>query len=677
MTHTIQHSELFEGILQSMPIIVFVLDKHGTFLFSRGAALQSLGLQDHEVVGSHYQTLYANFPKIRQQIERGLRGEAFNDKTQIDGHFFQVFYRPSSNQQIIGIALEETELVTAQTHSEKLVQQLVTAYEITHEGMWTWNLRSNQIEHNQRWRDIFGYNTAESCQNLSDFSDRVLKDDLPLVWRNVEAAIQTGDPFENYYAIQTPEGIKHLRDRGQVIQWSPDGDPLIMTGSISDMTQQVNTQQKLEKLAFFDDLTGLSSQLGSKHFWTELSAQNQPINAYFLILDIDNFQLINNALGHQFGNQILKTIGHLLQQIFPSNVHCSRVNEDEFLLIAPNLSSSAFQGFISKFKQALQAVSFEEQPYLAVQFSYGQSTYPQHGLEFNDLFRRAETALFQAKKLGKNCLVHFDLAQETQLIQKFNVLGRLKLAIENRQLHYQVQPQFHLARQKFIGAEVLMRWQDPLLGLVSPAEFIPIAEESQLLIPMTYWLIDKVIFDLSQLQQTLHRPVHFAINIPSQFLEEPKLSDWIIEKCQTHNIQPNQLELEITESQLLQSNAPEWENNLLQLRQFGIEFSVDDFGTGYSNLSQLKNLDFSKLKIDKSFVDALDNPTDINGHSLMQAMIGLAKTLNLQIVAEGVETFEQVQWLQQQACEFIQGYYYSKPLDLEAFVALHQTDPQP
>jgi len=663
--------EVFDKVLSSTPILIFALDSDGYFTFSRGSRLQQLGLENSQKPGSHYSDVYTTNPTMMEHIQRALNGQEFECQTQINGHFFHVYYRQTNNNQVVGIALDEAELISTREEKDKLFNQLLIAYEISREGMWSWNLRTNTIEYNRRWREIFEYTGSEPSNQLEYFTNRVHPDDLPQVWQSVEQAVQQGTTFEHQYQILTPSGTKVLQDRGRVVYWDLEGEPLYMTGSVNDITEQFNAQKQLEQKASTDELTGLSNRFGSLQAWDQWKNQkSENFKAVFALIDFDHFQPLNHVLGYNIGNRILNHFAHQLKQSLPTNVHIARIGGDEFLVMAPNFSLSTLESLLRKFSDTF-LTSFQEDLIGAkLQFSCGFSKHPKDGDDFITLFRRAEAALHEAKKSGRNCFRRFDIEFENATSKRYALINKLQTALEHQQLYYQLQPQFNIVHNRFSGAEVLIRWHDHELGLISPVDFIPLAEQSQLITPITYWLIDKVLSDIRSLNQKLKTSLKYSINIPAQFLYEQDLITWIQNRFNHYKIHPKQICFEVTESQLIADSSTQWLSNIECLRQLGIEFAVDDFGTGYSNLSQLKKLDFNLLKIDKSFIDALTDKDDKTGHALVKAMIGLAQTLKLDLIAEGVESPNQVIWLEALGCQVFQGYYFSPPLNTEEFLSL-------
>lgn len=617
----------------------------------------------------HYADLYAADPHIMQQVQRALDGEEFKCNACVNGHYFRTYYRQSSDKQVIGIAVEETDLIAATEEKNKIVNQLLIAYEISREGMWSWNLRTNEVEHNQRWREIFEYTADDDYNKLENFSDRVHPDDLPRVWQTVEEAIQQGTTFEHQYRLITPSGEKIVQDRGRVVYWGLDGEPLFMTGSVDDITEHVRTQKHLETKASTDELTGMSNRFGSLQTWNQwLTQQNTPFKAVFALIDFDHFQPLNHVMGYTIGNQILSQFAIQLKQFLPSNTHISRIGGDEFLIMAPSLSMQSLESLLRQFSENLYQPLKNQLVGGKLQFSCGFSKYPKDGHSFTELFRRAEAALHVAKQSGRNCFKRFDIEFENTTAKHYALLNKLQAALTHEELYYQLQPQFDVSQKRFTGAEVLIRWEDAELGLISPAEFIPLAEQSHLITPITYWLINKVFKHISRLNQSLNRKLKYSLNIPAQFLSEPKLIEWMKQCLATYQTDPMQICFELTESQLITDSSVQWLENIEHLRSLGITFAVDDFGTGYSNLAQLKKLDFNLLKIDKSFIDALNDPNDHTGHALVKAMISLAQTLNLDLIAEGVETPKQATSLEALGCKVFQGYLFAKPLDTDDYL---------
>ena len=661
------HQQIFNGLLESMPVIVFVLDKTGQFLFSRGSALKAIGLQNDQVVGLNYADLYANYPKILQQIKTALQHKYLDDESEVDGVFYRISYRPLSDGNIIGIALEQTAYVQLKQQSNFFINELLTAYEVSNEGMWSWQVQEGTVEHNRRWREIFGYSEDEPSHLIEHFTQRVHPEDLDRVYQDIEASLVSGEVFKHEYRLITPMGVRYVQDRGKVVGRDANGLAIRMTGSLNDITDSYLNQKKLERLAFEDTLTGLPNKTVCERFWQDFldSGADQPTG--LAILDIDNFKLVNDVLGHKVGDVLIQNVSNLIYSQIADKAQFYRLGGDEFLIVCQNISSEKFLSHLQALLTSVKKVVFHQDVSIKNTFSCGVAFYPRDGRTFDDLFRRAENALYHAKNQGKDQLVRFDMAMESAVEQRYQILVKIQKALARQQFFFHYQPQISLEDGRCIGAEVLLRWRDDEGNLIPPDVFIPIAEQSALIIPMTYWIIEQA-FLTKQKWYKQHKPaVELAINLPAQFLSEPNLLSYLQQMTQRFDLQNHEITLEITETQLMQHQQVDYFEVLRTLRSADFGLAIDDFGTGYSNLANLANLSFSKLKIDKKFIDALliddasANQTS-QGEAIVKAMLGLAKALNLEVIAEGVETLAQVEWLKKQGCQRIQGYYFSKPL---------------
>lgn len=664
---------IFDGLLKSTPVIVFVLDQSGTFLFSKGAGLKALGLNDDQVVGLNYADIYAENPEIIAQIETALVDGFLNAETNIRGLHYRLFYRPLSEGQIVGIALDQTEFVNLKKQSDYFINELLTAYEVSNEGMWSLNMLEGTVEHNRRWREIFGYSEDEASNLMQHFSNRIHPDDIHSVFDTVDKAVESGEPFSHEYRLNTPDGLKYVQDRGKVVSRDKNGNPTRMTGSISDVTQEVLNQKKLEQLAFKDELTDLPNKISSENFWNQQTQSQSNQLMGFAILDIDNFKLVNDVLGHKVGDSLIQSVANLIYSQLTDKMQFYRLGGDEFLIISQNVNEENFLSNLRGLLDTVKQVVFHNDVNVKNTFSCGVAFYPQDGHQYDDLFRRAENALYHAKNHGKDQVVTFDMAMESAVEERYKLLVKLQKALAKKQFFFHYQPQISLKDGRCVGAEILLRWQDDEGNLIPPDVFIPVAEQSQLIIPMTYWIIEQAFFIKQKWNNQQQPNISLAINLPAQFLSEPNLVDYLQQMTQKFNLQNNEITLEITESQLMQNQKVDYFEVLRALRAKNFGLAVDDFGTGYSNLANLANFSFSKLKIDKKFIDGLCFPEQndvpsIGGTAIVKAMLGMAKALNLEAIAEGVETQEQTDWLKQNGCDQIQGYYFSKPLAEKDFL---------
>ncbi|ODC04108.1 hypothetical protein BFW38_11795 [Terasakiispira papahanaumokuakeensis] len=419
----------------------------------------------------------------------------------------------------------------------------------------------------------------------------------------------------------------------------------------------------LDHLARHDPLTGLPNRRAMKEAIQNLATQTTQEHAALLFIDLDRFKLINDTLGHQTGDQLLIYLGQRLQQQLTSDQYLFRMGGDEFLILSPYQNESNLQQ-LAKHLLAVcsQSVDLANGPRLQVTASIGISQYPRDGKDLDTLIKHADTAMYQAKEQGKNQFFCYTPALTDATREHFELEQSLRQAISQHQLTVYYQPQYTLNDATPCGLEALVRWQHPQKGMISPGTFIPIAEETQLIIPLGWEVLHQVC---RQLRRWQHEGLHIkrvAVNLSPVQLMQADFFSQLSRMIDNYGIQPQQLELEITESTL--QNDPDYVMELLQrLRHRGHLLSLDDFGTGYSSFRRLKKMPIHRLKIDQGFVR--DIGSDQTDEAIIHAMIALGHSLNMSVLAEGVETEEQLNFLYHAGCDEIQGFLTGHPTAAE------------
>ena len=438
---------------------------------------------------------------------------------------------------------------------------------------------------------------------------------------------------------------------------------------IQDVTEKKQNEQVIQKLAYYDPLTGLEN----RHFFSEnvdsyLAQKPKDSNAFFLI-DLDGFKQINDTLGHAFGDQLLKVIAkrlnHTLEGGFAPPRLC-RFGGDEFLVLVTGLSQAQAQQLAKILLDTLHDPIRVQDEELHLSASLGMAFYPQHGRNLGELLRHADSAMYEAKAQGKNTYAIYHNTLDAKLSERLQIERGLRRALADDDLTLYYQPQLDTQTQSVTGVEALLRWTHPELGPVPPDLFIQIAEQSGLINEVGDWVLDKAITQLKLWQNTPFEALNIAINVSSHQLEDPRFLKKIRQRMAAEALDFHKLEMELTERSIM-SNAQDNVAMLNQIRAQGLTISVDDFGTGYSSLSYLKRFPLNILKIDKSFVQGL--PTDTEDTAITHAIIHLAHSLNMKVIAEGVETQAQYDCLAQAECDMVQGYHYCKPLPVDALQA--------
>ena len=431
---------------------------------------------------------------------------------------------------------------------------------------------------------------------------------------------------------------------------------------IKDISYQRKTEAEIKQLAYFDPLTHLENRTYFKSQVEKVIQDKKQHTFAILFLDLDGFKQVNDSLGHSVGDELLiviaKRIVNALRQSRRS-IHICRFGGDEFVLMLGGASEEQAAQISLRLLKTLERLVKLKNDELKISASIGVALYPIHGHDVDTLLRHADTAMYQSKNLGKNTFSIYNNIMEERLSQRLLLEKNLRNAISNNEFSLVYQPKLDVQTGQITGVEALIRWNNPTLGFVPPDQFIFIAEESNLIIEIGNWVAQSAIQQLSQWKNSAHKTLHIAINVSSRQLQHPDFLLSISQMMKQENLPTHLLEIELTERTIM-SNAEENILRFKEIRHQGFELSVDDFGTGYSSLSYLKKFPLSIIKIDKSFIDGL--PMNEDDVSIAKAILSLSHNLNMKVVAEGVETAEQLKFLKTLNCNFAQGYHISRPL---------------
>ncbi len=437
--------------------------------------------------------------------------------------------------------------------------------------------------------------------------------------------------------------------------------------------QKILVKQKdiLSHSAHYDSLTGIPNRLNFVKKLNHHIRQNQPFAVWFI--DLDRFKEINDSFGHSIGDGVLQEVAERLEKTIGLE-SVARFGGDEFAIIVEHAHSrndteGIIRDFLSRLADPMNVGGYE----IFVTCSAGASFFPSDAQSAEELLRNADSAMYQAKEEGKNTYQFYTQEMTQRAYERLTLENSLRKALVNNEFILYYQPQVDMAREQIIGFEALIRWNNPEFGMVSPAKFIPIAEETGLIVEIGEWVIEEASRQIARWRGEGLNPGYIAVNISAKQLIHGNLEKVIPAILEKHGCTPRCIELELTESIIM--NNPEYSKNILtQLSKMGFNLAIDDFGTGYSSLAYLKNLPMNKLKIDKSFVDNL--PEDQADGEIVKSIIHLATGLNLKIVAEGIETEKQGAFLLREGCPIAQGYHYYKPLPAsEAARVLAPADP--
>lgn len=436
-----------------------------------------------------------------------------------------------------------------------------------------------------------------------------------------------------------------------------------------EMAERLAAEQRAEKLAFYDGLTGLPNLalLRDRAAQALVNARRENNRVALLLLDLDQFKLVNDALGHSHGDQLLGAVSLLLQKVVPSSATVCRAGGDEFVILLPSLGDGEFAaGVIERiFDQLAMPLAIGGQPILS-SASIGVAIAPTDGEDVETLLRNAEAAMYKAKDAGRKACRYYDPAMNVATSERLQLSNGLRNALSRGELELHYQVQLSLDSDEVIGAEALLRWNHPQWGTVSPARFIPVAEESGLIVSIGAWILREACRQAAEWRaRGVVIPV-VAVNISALQLQDPALVSTVAEALAAAGLPPAALELELTESGLIQDNA-QVQATVEGLKELGVSLAIDDFGTGYSCLAYLSRLHVDLLKIDQSFVRDLKRTAD--GSAIVAAIIQIARSLGLRTLAEGVEDRETAEALRQLGCNHAQGYLFGRPMPARSLTA--------
>ena len=424
--------------------------------------------------------------------------------------------------------------------------------------------------------------------------------------------------------------------------------------------------KELTYLAHHDTLTGLANRLLFLEIVQDAieSAKRENSKFSILFLDLDRFKDVNDTHGHHAGDVLLKSVANRLKECVRTQDTVSRLAGDEFTILLRNSNEENLVSIVEKIIQAVQEPIEIAHNTFSITFSIGISCFPVDGVDADVLISNADTAMYKAKELGRNTYQFYNKTMGKYTLNRVIFEKNLKIALQEDEFEAFYQPQIDITTGRVIGAEALIRWQSPELGFVSPAEFIPIAEQSNLIIKIDLWMMKKTMHQLMVFQKEGIDIGKLSLNISAKQLEGKEMIAELKNILQETGFDASRLELEITEREMMKD--PEATIVVLnKIKELGISISIDDFGTGHSSLAYIKRLPIDKLKIDKSFVD--DLPHDKDDIAIVRSVISIAKHLHMDIIAEGVETPEQRDFLLHEGCSKIQGYLYSKPLPVDDY----------
>jgi len=561
--------------------------------------------------------------------------------------------------------------------------RLANAQRIAQLGHWEWHLGTGDVQCSEEIYGIVGRPNLEIRDVKRALLEIVSPEDRAGVEDAIYAAMHRQQPCNIDFQIVRPDGTTRVVHAQAELKFDVTGALLHMQGTLQDVTERKHAEAQIRHMALYDSLTGLANRLLFKEQASRAVAQaarNGQLLA-MLSIDLDRFKRINETLGHAVGDLLLQEVANrLTRSLRPTDYvtrnaenHCiARQGSDEFTVLLAGLHRGQDAARVARRILDSLALPFDlNGSEVVVSASIGVAVYPLDGGDVDGLLQHADAAMHHAKDQGKNNYQYYNHKMNTSAFEKLTLETNLRKALERGEFSLYYQPKVDMSSGAIIGAEALIRWRHPDLGLVSPAEFIPLAEETGLILPIGEWVLRSACAEAKKWHDAGHTWMHVAVNMSSLNFRQENFPEMIANALDESGLPACCLELEMTESLLMQ-DAEAGVNVLKCLKATGVKLSIDDFGTGYSSLSYLKRFPLDALKIDRSFVkDITSNADDA---SMTFAIIAMARSLKLTVIAEGVETEGQAALLREQGCQFMQGNLFSRPVPDVEFAALLQTN---
>jgi diguanylate cyclase (GGDEF)-like protein len=555
---------------------------------------------------------------------------------------------------------------------------LTIAQRIARMGNWQWHIKSDTFAWSDQIYEILGLDLQAVPPTRESLLQRVHEDDRNHVTACLLDVAKNGQPASTIHRIVLPDqSQRHVQQQIEAVL-DNTGKVTRVVATLQDITERRLSEEKIRQLAYYDSLTALPNRESFKERLDNAiaHAKRHQRNLAVLFLDLDDFKRINDTLGHTVGDMLLQAVGErLLTSVRASDsVNVARLGGDEFTILlsevhAADDAARVARRIIGTLTEPLNLAGHEA--YITP--SIGITLFPQDGENTETLLKHADLAMYAAKRSGKNLFQFFDASLNDAALERLTLDNLLRKALARNELFVHYQPQMDLVDGRIKGVEVLLRWRSPELGMISPAEFIPLAEENGQIVPIGEWVLRTACAQIKAWQDEGFALSRMAVNISVVQFVRPEFPDLVAQILQDTGVEPGVLELEITES-LLAKDVDTAVTTLHALKDIGVQLSIDDFGTGYSSLSQLKRFPIDRLKIDRSFVR--DITTDPDDAAIAKAVIGMASNMNLSVCAEGVETEAQMRYLASEQCDEMQGYYLSRPVpadELGSLLKEHQT----
>ena len=690
-----ESEERFRLLLDASPEAIFGVDTQGLCTFVNPACLKMLGYTQEEMLGqSIHHLIHHTYPDGRPYPKETchvrcstLQGVATHVDNEVhwrkDGSSFPVEYWSHPmyrNGELVGAVVNFIDITERRRAEEALREseaRFRTMAEHSTDWIWSVDTHGRHLYSNSRGIANLGYSVEAFL--VMEAGSLVHPDDVPLFHETFEQALSAQQGWQNVVIRwRHQNGSYRTFESNASALFNETGQLIGFQGVDRDITERRQAEARIEFLAHHDALTGLPNRvlLRDRFEHAVAMAERTRSRVAMLFLDLDNFKRVNDTLGHAAGDHLLLQVVTRLSSCTRDSDTISRQGGDEFILLLNDIpDQEAVERIASKILMKLAETVEINGHELNAACSIGIALYPDDGSSFDMLLQKADAAMYNAKGAGRNIYHFFDEQMNRQAHEHLLLQNRLNRALFQAEFYLHYQPQVEIASGRVVGVEALLRWRNPDLGEVTPARFIPVAEDSGLIVPIGAWVLEEACRQAQALRQADGIDLPMAVNLSALQFRRAGLVEAVAGALERSGLPPYLLELELTESILLQ-DVENTLNTVRQIKALGVRLSIDDFGTGYSSLSYLKRFAVDRLKIDRSFVRELN--TDPDNAAIVRAVIQLARSLRLGIVAEGVETGAQLAFLREEGCQDVQGSLFSLPLapaDLKAFLRQRRLSP--
>ena len=675
--------EFSDAVLQSLPGAFYLAGPDGRIIRWNANLSAATGYDDSQIEGMT--PLDFSTPKDRVVVETAMRDvleqgrdvamevEVMDKAGNVRPYSFTGRpLRMGGRMYMIGIGRDITMRKRNEQQMARAKERLDLALSSSNLALWDWDLKGNRVYFNESWCSILGEAPRESTYSGEDVLSWNHVEDREVFRAALANAIKgVSEEFDCEYRVPNAAGDWiWIHSRGKVTHRDETKTALRMTGTSTNVTKRKAAEERAEYLATRDALTGLPNRvlLHDRLEQGIVNAARQSSGFAFMFIDLDRFKTINDSLGHQVGDELLKRVAARLTACVRASDTVARLGGDEFAVILENLrddDAEGSQAVADKMIEVMGAPMLINNQHLNTSCSIGISLYPADGKDSATLMKHADVAMYFAKEKGRNNYQFFSAEMNARAQERLSVENYLRLALRRNELVIHYQPRVRLSDGMTVGVEALIRWQHPRRGLLPPEKFIDVAEDSGLIVPIGEWVVEEACAQIADWQRRLQPGLRLSVNLSvGQVMDGERLYRAVDQAIRKSGIDPATLELELTES-ILMTNISEKTELLHRLGGLGVGLSIDDFGTGYSSLSYLKSLPVDSIKIDSSFVR--DIHADPNDEAIIRAILAMAHSMGLSVVAEGVETEAQLAALRELGCDEYQGFHAAAPLPAAQF----------